>query len=122
MLKLVGNVLNDFKIKNIFVKGNIMSITKKINLFKTDPSYRVIMLSSDRSSSGSNLTEASHIIFADVINGDKQMTKSIESQAIGRAVRIGQKKPVVVKRILMKNTIEEEIYIKNKYDMTDLQL
>jgi SNF2 family DNA or RNA helicase len=122
MLKLIGKVLDDFKIKNIFIKGNIMSITKKIEMFKTDPSYRVIMLSSERSSSGSNLTEATHIILADVINGTPQMTKDIECQAIGRAVRIGQKKPVIVKRILMKNTIEEEIYLKNKYDMADLQL
>ena len=80
------------------------------------------MLSSERSSSGSNLIEATHIIFADVINGSASMTKDIESQAIGRAVRIGQKKPVVVKRIIMKNTIEEEIYNKNKYNMKDLQM
>ena len=122
MLKLIGNVLNDFKIKNLFVKGNIMSVSKKIDKFKTDPSYRIIMLSSERCSSGSNLTEASHIIFADVINGDAALTKDMESQAIGRAVRIGQKKRVVVKRIIMQNTIEEDIFIKNKYDMTDLQM
>ena len=122
MLKLIGKVLDDFKIKNLFIKGNIMSVTKKIDLFKTDPSYRIIMLSSERSSSGSNLTEATHIIFADVIDGSSEMTKDIESQAIGRAVRIGQKKPVVVKRILMKDTIEEEIYNKNKYNMSDLHI
>ena len=122
MLKLIGKVLDDFNIKNIFIKGNIRSVTKKIDLFKTDSSYRVIMLSSERSSSGSNLTEATHIIFADVINGNAETTKDIESQAIGRAVRIGQKKPVTVKRILMKNTIEEDIYLKNKYDMMDLQM
>ena len=122
MLKLIGNVLDDFKIKNLFIKGNIMSVSKKIDKFKTDPTYRIIMLSSERCSSGSNLTEASHIIFADVINGDAATTKDMESQAIGRAVRIGQKKPVVVKRIIMQNTIEEEFYTKNKYDMLDLQI
>jgi SNF2 family DNA or RNA helicase len=122
MLKLIGNVLDDFKIKNLFIKGNIMSVSKKIDKFKTDPTYRIIMLSSERCSSGSNLTEASHIIFADVINGDATTTKDMESQAIGRAVRIGQKKPVVVKRIIMQNTIEEEFYTKNKYDMLDLQM
>uniref|UniRef100_A0A6C0EHR7 RING-type domain-containing protein n=1 Tax=viral metagenome TaxID=1070528 RepID=A0A6C0EHR7_9ZZZZ len=122
MLKLIGKVLDDFKIKNLFVKGNITSVSKKIDKFKTDPSYRIIMLSSERCSSGSNLTEASHIIFADVVNGTPEHTKDIESQAIGRAVRIGQKKPVVVKRLVMKDTIEEEFYNKNKYDMTDLML
>ena len=122
MLRLIGKVLDDFKIKFLFIKGNINSVSKKIDKFKTDPSYRVIMLSSERSSSGSNLTEATHIILADVINGDKSYTKDIESQAIGRAVRIGQKKPVIIKRFIMENTIEEEYYNKNKYDMTDLQL
>jgi len=122
MLKLIGKVLDDFKIKNLFVKGNITSVSKKIDKFKTDPSYRIIMLSSERCSSGSNLTEASHIIFADIINGTSEVTKDIESQAIGRAVRIGQKKPVVVKRLIMKDTVEEEIYNRNKYDMTDLMI
>ena len=42
MLKLIGGVLDDFKIKNLFIKGNIMSVTKKIDKFKSDPSYRVI--------------------------------------------------------------------------------
>lgn len=122
MLTLIGKVLDDFKIKNLFIKGNITSVSKKIDKFKTDPSYRVIMLSSERCSSGSNLTEATHIILADVVNGDAAYTKDIESQAIGRAVRIGQKKPVVVKRFIMQNTIEQEYYNKNKYNMTDLQL
>ena len=121
MLKLIGKVLDDFHIKNLFVKGNIMSVSKNIQKFKTDKSYKIIMLSSERSSSGNNLTEASHIIFVDSINGDKKLVKDLESQAIGRAVRLGQKKPVKVKRLLMKNTIEEEFYNKNKYDMEELQ-
>lgn len=121
MLKLIGKVLDDFKIKNLFVKGNIMSVSKNILKFKTDKSYKIIMLSSERSSSGNNLTEASHIIFVDAINGDKKLVKDLETQAIGRAVRLGQKKPVKVKRLIMKNTIEEEYYNKNKYDMEELQ-
>ena len=121
MLKLIGKVLDDFKIKNLFVKGNIMSVSKNISKFKTDKSYKIIMLSSERSSSGNNLTEASHIIFVDTINGDKKLVKDLESQAIGRAVRLGQKKPVKVKRLIMKNTIEEEYYNKNKYNMEELQ-
>lgn len=122
LLRLIGVVLEDFKLKTIFVKGNIMSVSKSINLFKTDSSYRIIMLSSEKANSGCNLTEATHIIFADVINGDAKLTKDLESQAIGRAVRIGQKKPVIVKRLIMQDTVEEDIYNKNKYDMTELQM
>jgi SNF2 family DNA or RNA helicase len=117
MLKLVGNVLDEYSIKNLYLDKNIHSINKKIKLFKTDKSYRVIMLSSEKCASGNNLTEANHIIFVDVMNNDKNTTIDIEGQAIGRTVRIGQKKPVIVKRIIMENTIEEEFYNKNKYDM-----
>ena len=115
-------IASSFKNFEMFFMSSIAENISYIDKFKTDPSYRIIMLSSERCSSGSNLTEASHIIFADVVNGTPEVTKDIESQAIGRAVRIGQKKPVVVKRLIMKDTIEEEFYNKNKYDMTDLML
>ena len=47
--------------------------------------------------------------------------KDLESQAIGRAVRLGQKKPVKVVRLLMERTIEQDMYENTKYDITDLQ-
>ena len=76
------------------------------------------MLSSEHSNSGSNLTEASHIIMVDVLNMDKKQTQDVEKQAIGRAVRLGQKKPVKVVRLITQDTIESEYYEKNKYDIT----
>ena len=71
------------------------------------------MLSSDSCSSGSNLTEANHIILLDTINAQKSESKAIEDQAIGRAVRIGQKQNVHVYRLIMKDTIEHEYFIRN---------
>ena len=38
----------------------------------------------------------------------------MENQAIGRAVRLGQDKEVVIKRFIMKNTIEEQYFNENK--------
>ena len=90
--------------------------------FKTDPLIKVIMLSSETCASGNNLTEASHIVFVDVLNTNKTRAIAIENQAIGRAVRLGQQKNVIVKRLIMKNTIEEEYYNKNKYDVNDPNL
>lgn len=122
MLKLIGQTLDEYKIKNIFCsKGHANEINKKIKMFKTDNSIRVIMLSSEKSGSGSNLTEANHIILVDVLNAEKSTTKDIESQAIGRAVRLGQNKPVTVTRLITTDTIEEEYYNKNKYDIAELQ-
>ena len=79
------------------------------------------MLSSEKANSGCNLTEANHLILVDVIHADKQRTWEIESQAIGRAIRLGQNKPVKVLRLIMKDTIEENYYDKNKYDMSLMQ-
>ena len=70
-------------------------------------------MSSDKSPSGLNLTEASHIILLDSLNTTKENALIIEQQAIGRAVRIGQTKNVNVKRFIMRNTIEHDYYIRN---------
>tara|TARA_B100000902_G_scaffold356783_2_gene370720 strand:+ start:936 stop:5474 length:4539 start_codon:yes stop_codon:yes gene_type:complete len=121
MLEMIGYILDEFKIKKIYLKGNVYVVSKNIQKFKTDESNRVIMLSSETCSSGNNLTEATHIIFADVMNATPERTKDIETQAIGRAVRLGQKKPVIIKRLIMEDTIESSYYQKNKYDMKDLQ-
>lgn len=121
MLKLIGKTLNEYNISNVYCKGNVHVINKNIDKFKRDPSIRVIMLSSEHSNSGSNLTEASHIILVDVLNMDKEQTKEVECQAIGRAVRLGQQKPVTVVRLITKNTVESEYYTKNKYDIASIQ-
>ena len=73
---------------------------------------KVIMLSLNNSASGTNLTEATHIIFVEPINNNYDMVKAIESQAIGRSCRLGQTNKIKVIRILTKNTIEENIYEK----------
>jgi SNF2 family DNA or RNA helicase len=121
MLKLIGKTLTEYKISNVYCKGNVHVINKNIDKFKRDNSIRVIMLSSEHSNSGSNLTEASHIILVDVLNMNAAQTKDVECQAIGRAVRLGQQKPVKVVRLITKNTVEEEYYNKNKYDITSIQ-
>ena len=71
------------------------------------------MLSLKNAASGTNLTEATHIFFVEPINSSKEESKAIESQAIARACRVGQKQKVILIRILIENSIEETIYRKN---------
>jgi SNF2 family DNA or RNA helicase len=95
-------------------KGNVFQ-KKKANLnFKSNNYYKIILLSSKYAASGLDLIEASKIIFIDPIYGDFDTTKQVEDQAIGRAHRLGQQKPVEVVRFLIKDTIEEECYTKWK--------
>ena len=120
MLSLIGKTLADNGVENCFVKGNIWSRNKSINKFKKGKNdngddNKVIMLSLKNSASGINLTETSHIIFVEPINTSVEERQAIESQAICRACRVGQKNKIVVIRILIENSIEEEIY-KNAYN------
>ena len=113
MLKLVGNVLLENKITHLFLKGSANVVQGRIRKFKLDPSIRIVLLSSEKAASGLNLTEANNIILLDSHNAKKNICKIIEEQAIGRSVRLGQKESVIVKRFVMKNTIEEENYLCN---------
>jgi SNF2 family DNA or RNA helicase len=121
MLKMIGKTLDEFSIKFVYCQGNNFVLNKNINKFKKDDSIRVIMLSSETSNSGSNLTEANYIIFIDVLFQDQHHVKATEAQAIGRAVRLGQKLPVKVVRFITRGTIEDEHFQKNRYDMNSLQ-
>ena len=121
MLRMIGTTLDEYAIKFVYCCGNNYVLNRNINKFKKDETIRVIMLSSETSNSGSNLTEANHIIFIDVLFHEKHTVKAIEAQAIGRAVRLGQKLPVKVVRFITKDTIEAEHYERNKYDMNSIQ-
>ena len=112
MLNLIGKSLSENGVENSFVKGNVWARNSAISKFKIGNDNKVIMLSLSNSASGTNLTEATHILFVEPINSSFEEVRSVESQAIGRACRLGQKNKIKVLRILTKDTIEEEIYQK----------
>ncbi len=47
------------------------------------------------------------------MTGTKQEAKAVESQAIGRAYRQGQKAKVTVVRFVIRNTVDHELYLRN---------
>ena len=114
LLSMIGTVLKNNEIENVFCKGNVHQRNSAIMSFRKDAKKknktRIIMLSTEHAASGTNLTEATHIIFMEPIKGNAQQVKSMEDQAIGRAVRLGQDNQVHVYKLIMKNTIEEDIY------------
>ena len=115
MLLLMSKSMLENGIDSSFISGNVYKRNKAIDRFKMGGEDNgVILLSLEKSASGTNLTEATHIIIVEPIDASKEEIKSKEGQAIGRAVRLGQKQEIKVIRILCKNTIEEEIY-KDKY-------
>ena len=110
MLTLMVNVLRDYKIPCVMCQGNVHMMKKSIRSFKRDPVMKVILLSSESCSSGSNLTEASHVFLIDAVGDDIEAARAIEDQAIGRAKRLGQTKDVHIHRFVVKDTIEEVYY------------
>jgi len=111
MLHLIGSALKENGVSNSFIQGNVHRRNAAINKFKMDNDEdNVIMLSLEKSASGTNLTEATHIMFVEPIDSSIEQVKAIESQAIARACRLGQDHKVKLIRILTKDTIEEEIY------------
>lgn len=109
-LESVKNTLTQFGLACVSCKGNVFSKKKATSHFKDDPKYRIILLSSKFSASGLDLIEANKVIFLDPVYGDHKAVKAIETQAIGRAHRLGQKHPVKVVRFLIRDTIEEGAY------------
>ena len=110
MLVLMGRALDDSNIKHVFCKGNVYMMNKSIGAFKTDPSTKVILLSSESCNSGTNLTEASHLFLLDAVNSDIDNSIAVETQAIARTCRMGQTKTVKIYRFIIKDTIEETYY------------
>lgn len=98
----MNDILLESKVRFVNLKGNAYVVSKQLKRFKNGEE-QVILLSADRANSGTNLIEASHIILLDThLITDLKIRVDIEKQAIGRAVRLGQKKNVKVVRFIMK--------------------
>jgi SNF2 family DNA or RNA helicase len=110
LLYRIGITLKENGVNNAFLKGNCYQRQKAIDDFNNTCDMNVIMLSSKNSASGINLTKASRVIFVDPIYGNDKFRKEQEKQAIGRAHRMGQTKEITVIRLIIKNSVEEEIY------------
>lgn len=113
LLLIIGDMLKANKIKTVFCRGSCYQRNSSIVKFNNDEKIRVIMLSSSYAASGSNLTKATKIIFIEPVYGDYTFRKNVEEQAIARAHRLGQKKPITVVRFIISNTIEEQIIKEN---------
>lgn len=75
-----------------------------VESFQGEKYVPFIVLSVKAGGTGLNLTKANH-----VIHFDRWWNPAVENQATDRAFRIGQKKNVMVHKLVCKNTIEEKI-------------
>ncbi|KAL3673401.1 hypothetical protein V7S43_001115 [Phytophthora oleae] len=76
-----------------------------IERFRKDPETFVFLISTRAGGLGLNLQSADTVIFA-----DSDYNPQTDLQAIARAYRLGQTKPIHVIKFLCANTVEESIY------------
>lgn len=72
--------------------------------FSSNPNTKVFLLSMRSGAVGLTLTAADHCFIMDIAQNS-----AIEEQAIDRIHRIGQTRPVTVKRFAMQDTVEERL-------------
>lgn len=95
-----------FKERPMFYHGGC-SVNQRedmIDRFRHNRADKLFILSLKAAGTGLNLTDASHVIHYDL-----WWNPAVENQATDRAYRIGQKKNVMVHRLICKNTFEERI-------------
>ncbi|NXU47440.1 SHPRH ligase, partial [Turnix velox] len=103
MLDIISKALYD----NNMIFSQINGISKfqeNLSAFKYDPNINILLLPLHTGSNGLNIIEATHVLLVEPI-----LNPAHELQAIGRVHRIGQTKPTVVHRFLIKATIEERM-------------
>jgi len=109
VLRLVQQTLNRNGIECVFCHGSNDNMQAAIGSF-TSGKVNVILLSARAKASGANLQCASHVIFLDPPGEHADHGATLEKQAIGRAVRMGQDKPVTVTRFCVEGTLEAALY------------
>lgn len=83
---------------------SVLARDKAVKDFKTLPEVTVIIMSLKAASLGLNMIAACHVLLLDL-----WWNPTTEDQAIDRAHRIGQTRPVSVLRLTVKDTVEDRI-------------
>jgi len=94
----------------IFTNGDPQIRAQAISSFVNDR-VDVLLLSSLTSSSGLNLQMASQVIFLDCPGHSVSEGSTLEQQAIGRVVRMGQQNAVKILRFVGRGTMEMQMFL-----------
>ncbi|ELU00238.1 hypothetical protein CAPTEDRAFT_220844 [Capitella teleta] len=92
---------NDISFKSLLAQNKFQ---RNLKSFKEEADVSVLLLPVHSGSNGLNLIEATHVLLVEPILNPAQ-----ELQAIGRIHRIGQLRPTVIHRFIVRGTIEEPL-------------
>jgi SNF2 family DNA or RNA helicase len=97
----------------LFFCSNVIQKTKKLAQFKEE-NVKVLLMSLGNSAAGTNLIEANYVVLVDPMQGSVEEARAYEMQALGRAHRQGQDQNVHLVRFVVRDSVEEELYTRNK--------
>ena len=103
-LNVVRDYLAEKKIKYAYLDGSTTDRRSQVELFQTDDSVKLFLISLKAGGLGHNLTAADYVFIL-----DPWWNPAIEAQAVDRAHRIGQQRTVFTYKFISKNTVEEKI-------------
>jgi SNF2 family DNA or RNA helicase len=104
MLDLIKKDLEKAHIEYEYLDGQTTDRIERVENFQTNENCRVFLMSLKAGGVGLNLTAADYVYIV-----DPWWNPAVESQAIDRAHRIGQEKPVFAYKMICKDTVEEKI-------------
>ncbi|MBI1346512.1 helicase SNF2 [bacterium] len=104
MLAIVKQHLDKQGIVYEYLDGQTRDRKERVERFQTDDNCGVFLVSLKAGGLGLNLTAADYVFIL-----DPWWNPAVETQAIDRAHRVGQTRPVFAYRLICKNTVEEKI-------------
>ncbi len=104
LLALVKRQLTEHSITYEYLDGKTRDRKARVDRFQTDPACPVFLISLKAGGLGLNLTAADYVFIL-----DPWWNPAVEAQAVDRAHRIGQNRPVFAYRLIASDTVEEKI-------------
>ena len=104
LLRLVEADLISGHIESLFLDGSTVDRKSLVERWNAPDGPPVFLISLKAGGTGLNLTGADHVIHL-----DPWWNPAVEAQATDRAHRIGQTKPVMVYKLVARDTVEEKI-------------
>ena len=104
LLAVVRQHLDKAGVAYVYLDGKTRDRKARVDRFQNDAATPIFLVSLKAGGVGLNLTAAEYVFLL-----DPWWNPAVEAQAIDRAHRIGQTKPVIAYRLIGRDTIEEKV-------------
>jgi len=104
LLAIVRDRLDAAEVRYEYLDGSTRDRQARVDTFQNDPDCGLFLISLKAGGLGLNLTAAEYVFLL-----DPWWNPAVEAQAVDRAHRIGQTRPVFAYRLIARDTVEEKV-------------